>query len=81
MLAISLNNGISSSSIVAMLDKISVQIARAIDEMNDIQMAARPVLVGIAHENYIIAKCDAAVIRPEFGPCPSKPGNRASRSQ
>jgi len=40
--------------------------------MDDIQMAARPVLVSVAQEDHIIAERDAAVVAAEFRPRPTE---------
>ena len=59
-----------------MLDKISFQITCSMHDMNNIQMAARPVFVGITQKDHIAAKGDAAVITPNFRPRTAYPAGQ-----
>jgi hypothetical protein len=56
-----------ASLIAAMALKISVHVARTMDNMRDVKMAARPILIGVAQKDDIVAECGAANIAPKLG--------------
>jgi len=58
---------LAAASLLALLLKIGVDVARTMYDMSNVQMAARPVFIRIAQKDDIVAERCAANIVAEFG--------------
>jgi hypothetical protein len=58
---------LAAASLLALLLKIGVDVARIMYDMNNVQMAARPVFIRVAQKDDIVAERCAANIVAEFG--------------
>jgi hypothetical protein len=56
--------------VIRALQQISVDVARTMHDMDDVQMAARRIFVGIAQKDHIVAERGAAIIAAQLRPCP-----------